>query len=214
MSSDTTYLSKVICDPQEAGTDTVIHSNQYGCDSILIIEKTFRNINVDLGPDQTVEGGDTILLIAHTNAMTDSIYWRPPYSPELQRQVVVQDNQRFMIFIRDSSGCLISDAIDIFVEEESEHEEIYVPNIFTPNGDGINDVFRPVTGSSSIQFESLQIFDRWGNLIHESREELEWNGRYNGKMLNDGVFIYLIRYKKGEEQKVETGTVSLYKSKP
>jgi gliding motility-associated-like protein len=181
---------------------------------MIIIAKEYREIYVDLGPDQVIPDGDTVMLLAQSNATIDSIYWRPPYSNELQRTVMVNNDQRIMIFIRDSSGCLISDTIDIYVEEESEHEEIYVPNIFTPNGDGINDVFRPVTGSSSIQFESLQIFDRWGNLIHESREELEWNGRYNGKMLNDGVFIYLIRYKKGEEQKVETGTVSLYKSKP
>lgn len=207
--SDTTYQSGVTCDPQESGIDTVFYTNQYGCDSLLIIDKKYRNINVNLGPDQTALQGDTILLVAQTNARADSIYWRPPYSPELQRQVVVQENHRFMIFIRDSSGCLISDTIDIFVEEESEHEEIYVPNIFTPNGDGINDEFRPVSSSSSLRFDRMQIFDRWGNLIHESRGDLEWDGRVKGELLSDGVYVYMIRYRDGTDVKYLSGTVTL-----
>lgn len=206
--SDTTYQSGITCDIQDSGTDTVFYTNQYGCDSILIIDKEYRDINVELVPDQIVPQGDTLLLIAQTNANTDSIYWRPPYSSVLQRPITAEADQSFMIFIRDSSGCLISDTINIFVEAETE-AEIYIPNIFTPNGDGINDVFRPMSHSSAIRFQSMQIFDRWGTLVHESRGDLEWDGRFKGELRPDGVYVYIVRYSDGTEDKYVSGTVSL-----
>ena len=73
---------------------------------------------------------------------------------------------------------------------------IYVPNTFTPDGDGVNDVFYPsVEGFDPLRF-SLQIFDRWGDLIFESSiPQSGWDGTYKGINAKDGTYVWKINVK-------------------
>ncbi len=93
--------------------------------------------------------------------------------------------------------------------------EIYIPNIFSPDGDGINDLFSMATGSDVIVTAiDAEIFDRWGNMVFSSTEiPFEWNGYFNGEILQAGVFVYTIHVNwiiNGKEmQKVFTGDVTL-----
>ena len=82
---------------------------------------------------------------------------------------------------------------------ELESEEIcrtkncktYIPNIFSPNDDGINDIFQPF--SEVVTFEKLMIFDRWGNRIYETKErDPFWNGKFQGNECIPGVYVYMI----------------------
>lgn len=69
--------------------------------------------------------------------------------------------------------------------------ELFVPNVFSPNEDGRNDVFKP-RGTEPFEYE-LRIYDRWGNLVFSSTEiETGWDGRFNGKPMNSAVFVYYI----------------------
>lgn len=71
-------------------------------------------------------------------------------------------------------------------------EEFIIPNIFTPNGDGVNDYFK-VLYFGSKAFE-CQIYNRWGILLFESNTvHFEWDGTVNGKSVSDGVYMYLIK---------------------
>jgi gliding motility-associated-like protein len=69
-----------------------------------------------------------------------------------------------------------------------------VPNAFTPNGDGINDVFR-VEGEGITELQ-LSIFNRWGELIFDG-EELErgWDGDYHEIHVQDGVYVWKVHYR-------------------
>ncbi|MBK9983686.1 MAG: gliding motility-associated C-terminal domain-containing protein [Saprospiraceae bacterium] len=70
----------------------------------------------------------------------------------------------------------------------------YVPNIFSPNGDDVNDVFT-INWHPEIDVHSIKanIFDRWGNMVYNSNEmPFKWNGEYKGKILSPGVFVYRI----------------------
>lgn len=70
----------------------------------------------------------------------------------------------------------------------------FIPNIFSPNGDNVNDVFS-IKFNSDIQVHALQtsIFDRWGNMVFESDAvPFEWNGEFNGRSLDPGVYVYRI----------------------
>lgn len=70
-------------------------------------------------------------------------------------------------------------------------KEIFVPNIFSPNDDGYNDVFKP-RGTEPFGYE-LRIYDRWGNLVFESKElDKGWDGTYKGVRMNSAVFVYYI----------------------
>jgi gliding motility-associated-like protein len=70
---------------------------------------------------------------------------------------------------------------------------IYIPNVFTPDADGLNDVFKPAgVGLQNLNYK-MQIFDRWGNLIFTSEDFNEgWDGTYKGKPVPVGVYAYYI----------------------
>jgi gliding motility-associated-like protein len=89
--------------------------------------------------------------------------------------------------------------------------ELYVPNAFTPNGDGLNDFFG-AKGEGITDFEML-IFNRWGELIFESHDiKKTWDGTYKGESCQEGVFAYTITAQ-GEKTKEirKGGTVTLVK---
>lgn len=99
------------------------------------------------------------------------------------------------------------------VVEEKPIQPIMVPNGFTPNGDGNNDVFLPVAGTVS-QWE-LDIYNRWGERVfHSSDESLGWDGTYQGKGLEAGMYVYSVSYMvhddaTGWSKKVDQGSVML-----
>jgi gliding motility-associated-like protein len=90
---------------------------------------------------------------------------------------------------------------------------LYFPNAFSPNNDGYNDVYLPF--GKNVTFLSLQIFDRWGELVYEEKgNDLHgWDGSFRGKPLDTGVFVYLCRYQSDVSDKIEIakGDISLIK---
>lgn len=98
---------------------------------------------------------------------------------------------------------------------ECERCEFYGPSAFSPNNDGVNDEFRPLTGCEILEY-SLQIFDRWGNLLFETTDpDLGWNGMLNGQLLSTGVYVWWLDYTVREngqpESKIVTGDVAIVK---
>jgi gliding motility-associated-like protein len=99
------------------------------------------------------------------------------------------------------------------VVEEKPVLPVMVPNGFTPNGDGNNDVFLPVAGTVT-QWE-LDIYNRWGErLFHSSDESQGWDGTYQGKSLDAGMYVYAVSYMvhndaTGWSKKVDQGSVML-----
>jgi len=90
-------------------------------------------------------------------------------------------------------------------------EEIYVPNSFNGDGDGINDQFRPVMMGSPKTY-SLQIFNRWGELIFETNNVDEgWNGSYKSQPVNMDTYVWMIKITcSGSEEKYTlTGHVTV-----
>ena len=95
------------------------------------------------------------------------------------------------------------------------HTQIYIPNVFSPDGDGINDFFALSFGSD-LQVTAMtgSIFDRWGNLVYGSDAiPFEWNGFFADEAMMPGVYAYLIRctYLEGsvEKERVFAGDVTI-----
>jgi gliding motility-associated-like protein len=86
---------------------------------------------------------------------------------------------------------------------------VYVPNVFTINGDAIND--KLVVGGLFIESFNMKIFDRWGTLVSEGSDRNNaWDGNFDGKPMPSGVYVYLIEVTGRSKQRVEvTGTVTL-----
>lgn len=95
--------------------------------------------------------------------------------------------------------------------KDTSNLRIFVPNAFTPNGDGVNDRFEVKVSTFSGEFK-IYIFNRWGQLIFEDGyQNFDWDGKINGKECQAGVYNWLILYKmKGDRRQFEKrGTVTL-----
>ncbi|MEX1191961.1 MAG: CotH kinase family protein [Brumimicrobium sp.] len=102
--------------------------------------------------------------------------------------------------------------IAVFREEEiiTDGHGVNVPNAFSPNGDGHNDFFSGKVGDN-VSGLSISIYDRWGNKVFESSElNFKWDGQYNGRLLNTGVYAYSleINYTDGTKE-TKSGNITL-----
>lgn len=90
------------------------------------------------------------------------------------------------------TACVVEGSLRV---ERHECDLIYVPNAFSPNGDGINDLFEAQPTADS-EIEGLQVFDRWGELVFQSKFGLMgWDGSFKGKLRpQQGVYTYIVRY--------------------
>ncbi len=112
-----------------------------------------------------------------------------------------------------ADGCSQEVCLDLTVAIKTE---LYVPNIFSPNGDGMNDFFKFQSNSDNLMIESVTIFDRWGEVMFEAsgaitnEETIMWDGTFNGSPCNNGVYIYVIKYLDTEGEMVnKVGDVTL-----
>jgi gliding motility-associated-like protein len=91
---------------------------------------------------------------------------------------------------------------------KTEKSVLKLPNIFTPNNDGINDYFVPIK-AENIEIEKVIIQNRWGQTVFESNE-VNWDGNFQGKPTPDGTYFYIITCKdKNEKMKSKSGTITL-----
>jgi len=88
--------------------------------------------------------------------------------------------------------------------------DIYVPTGFTPNGDGTNDVFRPLP-VGILQLEFFRVYDRWGKLMYSTNEYMKgWDGNYNGEPAAIGTYVWVVQGKNiNNETVLRKGTVTL-----
>ncbi len=91
---------------------------------------------------------------------------------------------------------LFSSFTNIGTNDQVEACKWFVPNIFSPNDDGVNDTFLPYNDcSSTLLAYELKIFSRWGRLVFETTSmDQGWNGKAKGKNLPAETYVYCIRY--------------------
>lgn len=115
----------------------------------------------------------------------------------------------------DENGCSAEDMLTVVV---SKSRDVYIPNAFSPNDDGPNDIFRIYAGKNVTRVNSLLIFNRWGELMYEyykfdpNDPLLGWDGRHRGEPQNPQVFTYFaeIEFVDGSVELFE-GSVTLLK---
>jgi len=72
--------------------------------------------------------------------------------------------------------------------------QVYVPNAFTPDGDGVNDLFRPIISGDNYEDYLLMVFNRWGELVFETNNPtMGWDGAYGGVISQTGVYVWKLR---------------------
>ncbi|MEO6917329.1 MAG: gliding motility-associated C-terminal domain-containing protein, partial [Chitinophagaceae bacterium] len=104
---------------------------------------------------------------------------------------------KYKVSVVDSNGC--KNSRDITVSVVCNTNNYFVPNTFTPNGDGVNDVFYP-RGTGVARVQSMRIFNRWGQMLFERRNFAAnsaadgWNGTFNGKLADPDAYVYAIEF--------------------
>ena len=87
------------------------------------------------------------------------------------------------------------------------YTNVYIPNVFSPNGDHMNDYFEVYAASAAYQEVEMQIFDRWGNLVFEGQR---WDGTHRSEVVSPGVFVYVIRFQNADGNvSIRSGSVTV-----
>ena len=115
-----------------------------------------------------------------------------------------------MVTLAVSNG-LCTDTASILIKVLDEEPGLIIPNVFTPNGDSINEVFK-ITGFNIVDFECT-IFDRWGlQLFHWHDINKGWDGKTDGKAVPDGTYFYIINAKDINDKEIKKqGSLNLFK---
>ena len=184
-----------VFDPSSAliGQNEIIYSISGLCgdaDTIIIIVNDIPA--VDAGADQNIQPGETIPLNGTGGA---SYLWTPPSGlsctncPDPDASPII--TTLYTLTTIDFNGCTNTDEVLIIVDETPR--DLFIPNVFSPNGDNNNDFF-VVEGTGLSDF-NLRVFNRWGELVFNSEDQsISWDGTYRSKQLNSAVFAYMFSY--------------------
>lgn len=174
------------------GTYTVSLLTNTGCDSIASLDLTVL-------PASTAQAGIDDIAVYNmpyqlSGSGGGSYQWSPGHllnNANLPNPVAVLTNdQTFILTVTDAAGCRASDTINLRV---LRGPTFYIPTAFTPNGDGLNDIFRPTyAGIASLDF--FRVFNRYGELVFETADTGHgWDGTYKGKPQEYGTYVWTIK---------------------
>jgi gliding motility-associated-like protein len=141
--------------------------------------------------------GSTLPLATTVSPDVTQYLWSPPtYLNCLNCPMPLstpKENITYKVTVSNAAGCTASDTLRVTLT--CSDADVFLPNTFTPNGDGANDVFYP-RGKGIRTVKYLRIFNRWGEMVYEKKDfniddrSAGWDGVYKGQRLPSGVFVY------------------------
>ncbi len=167
-----------------------------------IVVTVLPKINISAGNDTTVVVSEPLQLQAiNADSSTLNYNWNPAdwlnnsgiKSPVALIRSSSVDSITYIVTASNNSGCFASDNIKVVVYKTIPG--IYMPNAFSPNADGKNDVIRPVlVGIASLDY--FKVFNRWGQMIFSTTQNNKgWDGTFGGKLQESGSFVYVVQAK-------------------
>jgi gliding motility-associated-like protein len=200
-----------VASPSDSTNYKVLITNKYGCkDSASLQIDVYRNPFANAGPDKTILSGDTAILNASVKGTAVNFTWSPSTfmndSRLITPHVFPPVNATYSLQVVSTVGCgSASDNVLVKV-----YNNFYVPNAFTPNGDGKNDKFEILT-LDNYKLTSLLIYNRWGQVVFESRGSYKgWDGMFKGLPQPQGIYVYRLEMQAPSRGKIiKKGTVLL-----
>ncbi len=187
-----TTSSSVTASPINTTAYTVIGSigNCSDMDTVMVIVNPIPTIS--LTNDLTIVQGSSIDLLAlgggtyswsPASALSCTTCANPTANP--------LSSTTYCVEVTDN-GCVSSDCVDVIVDVQCG--ELFVPNVFSPNADGKNDVLEVKINPNCVTDYNMVIFDRWGEKVFESNNiNISWDGTYKGKTLDNAIFVYYLK---------------------
>jgi len=174
-----------------AGTYDIVVEDNFGCSVTLSVIVDIHPLPyVNAGSDLIIYFGQEVNLQGNTNANSFTWYSSDYMSCTSCLNPTVSPNQTtsYILSVTDTNGCTNTDTVFIYI-----NGVLYVPNTFTPNNDGINDVFE-INGNEIKEFE-LWIFNRWGEVLYTTKNmNSYWDGTYKGNLVKMDTYIWKIKY--------------------
>jgi gliding motility-associated-like protein len=199
-----------------AGNYSVTLTDSKGCvadttiaitEPVEIIATTTTDLNLKYGEQTEIDvtvnpSGSYLYNWTPASSLSCSVCEDPLASPTRTTTytLIVEDN---------ASGCLDTTR---FVLKVDPSKYIYIPNVFTPNGDGRNDVYRVFT-RGPVKYFSMEIFDRWGEKVFDGDDlEKGWDGTFKGTPVQPGVYVYQVNITFLDAEVVKNkGTITVFK---
>ena len=196
--------------PGNAGAG--LHTIQYkvtgdnGCsNTISQTIQVYPSPVVNAGPDLWVLEGGSVAIKATATGNDLSYTWTPPTGLDktnvLQPLATPTNDITYKLVARSGDGCTAADEVVVKVLKTP-----LIPNVFSPNGDCVHDVWE-VKYLDSYPSATIEIFNRYGQLVFKSTGYKPWDGSFNGKQVPIGTYYYVIDPKNG--RKPMTGFVDV-----
>jgi len=182
-----------------AGSYTLAVMDAAGCTALFtatVDGPTGQTLS--LGPDQVVLIGDSVTLLPVLSFVPQEFEWSGDLTgidpAVLAQHFAPEQDLVVTLSATDENGCVFTDEVRIRVLLESQ---VNVPNIFSPNGDGVNDLVEPSFDPSVTHVDYFEIYDRWGELVYSARDYTPgahsgWDGTFRGKRAPTGVYVYRV----------------------
>lgn len=192
------FQNTMVFDHLPAGKYAITAQDQHGChkDTIVAVGQP-PQILLSLSPAYDIELGDTLRLQPFYQDSHLLFSWSPTDGLECtdcpDPLAQPSDTTLYILTVTDSAGCQVSDSVWVNVELVLEAA---MPNVFTPNNDGINDRFFLI--GKGVQSYSLQVFNRWGQLVYDkgglpaNDKSTGWDGTENGEDSSSDTYIYQV----------------------
>jgi len=186
-----------VFDPSVAGGGTheivyIIGSNCGSSDTVDIEVYVLPSLSFTT-TDESCEGENdgAIDLTVAGGASPYAYSWDDPVSSTTDTLMALPPGT-YTVVVTDSNSCSITDSIEILQSTEPCFAPyLYIPNVFSPNDDGVNDILY-VQGQGIAEFNFV-LYDRWGELMFETSDQtIGWDGMFEGKRLNEAVFFYYV----------------------
>ncbi|MEZ5046756.1 MAG: gliding motility-associated C-terminal domain-containing protein [Chitinophagaceae bacterium] len=181
----------------------VVITDIYGCSATKHMHvKAFPRVVADAGPDDIIRIGEPYQLNA-----SGGLQYTWSYDPSLSdlniKNPLILPQQietTYYVKVTDENGCKGDDSVKIYITNG------VVPNAFSPNGDGKNDVFRFFPANHHINMNSMQVYNRWGQeLFYSDDIETGWDGQFKGVACETDTYFYIINYSIGGKSYVYKG---------
>ncbi|MBI2281135.1 MAG: VCBS repeat-containing protein, partial [Bacteroidetes bacterium] len=187
----------------------LIVNNTYGSDTLIKTIVVVPIPTITTGADITINLGEITTLTATGSG--GSYTWSPPdwlSCINCQTTIASPEETTTYTVTADSNGCTASDNVTVKVDFVNI---VFVPNIFSPNGDGANDIV--YVEGKTIDKLHFFIYDRWGENVFETTDITKgWDGTFRGKEMNKAVFVYYLEatFKDGSKT-TKKGDITLIK---
>ena len=212
---NSTTISNPTASPVVTTSYRVVGYDGFNCftDTAFIVVAVGQYPTVNLGPDKVLSTG-TVFPLATTivNGPVRTWLWTPDTELSCSDcplpSALIKNDISYIVNIKNIYGCEASDTIKIKVF--CTDAQVYIPNAFSPDGDGINDILM-VRGKGIVTVKSFRVFNRWGEVVFErinfppNNPAYGWNGKIKGIEGPPDVFVYTA------EVLCENGTPYTYK---